>query len=124
MFEKGIVAMEINNNVLEAFQNFHDLALSVADECDNLIDKQREMSAFFGNVKSLIGDVRQLVTKGEVQDDGFQVHLPSDAYLRLTSRLSGIESTLKLTHPVGTVTGEPVPTSSQPAQYTPSLSKR
>lgn len=38
--------------------------------------------------------------------------------------LSSVESALQLTHPTETVTGEPVPTSSQPAQYTPSLSKR
>jgi hypothetical protein len=124
MFEKGSDAMESNNNVLKAFQNFHDLALSVADECDNLISKQREMSVFVDTVKSLVGDVRQLVTKGVVQDDGFQVHLPSDAYLRLTSRLSSIESALKLTHPIESVTSESVPAESQLVQYTPSLSKR
>jgi hypothetical protein len=115
---------EQNSPVMEAFHRFHDLALEVAEECDSLIDKQREMSYFTDTVKSLVADVRQLVTKGEVQDDGFQVHLPSDAYLRLTSRLSGIESVLKLTHPVGTVASESVPAESQPVQYTPSLSKR
>ena len=115
---------EQKNSVLEAFQRFHDMALEVAGECDSLIDKQREMSAFVDTVKSLVGDVRQLVTKGEVQDDGFQVHVPSDVYLGLTSRLSSIESALKLTHPVGTVTGESVPVESQLVQYTPSLSKR
>lgn len=115
---------EQNNNVLETFQHFHDLALVVAEECDNLIDKQREMKALVSNVKLLVGDVRQLVINGEVQDDGFQVDVPSDVYLLLTSRLAGIESALKLTHPVETVTGEPVPDISQPMQYTPSLSKR
>lgn len=124
MFEKGIVAMEFNNNVLEAFQNFHDLALSVADECDDLISKQREMLSFVDTVKSLVAEVRQIVTKGEVQDDGFQVRVPSDVYLRLTSRLASIESALKLTHPVGTVTSESVLAESQLVQYTPSLSKR
>jgi hypothetical protein len=115
---------EQNSPVMEAFKRFHDMALEVADECDSLIAKQREMSAFVGNVKSLVGDVRQLVTKGEVLETGFQVHLPSDAYLRLTSSLACIESALKLTHPVGTVASESVPAESQPVPYTPSLSKR
>lgn len=115
---------EQNNSVLETFQHFHNLALEVADECDNLIDKQREMSTLVGQVKSLVGDVRQLVTIGEVQDDGFQVHVSSDVYLRLTSNLAGIESALKLTHPAETVTAESVPATSQLAPYTPSLSKR
>lgn len=115
---------EQNNSVQEAFQRFHDLALEVADECDSLIVKQREMSALVDQVKQLIGDVRQLVTIGEVQDDGFQVHASSDVYLRLTSRLAGIESAIKLTHQAEMVTGEPVPDISQPVQYTPSLSKR
>ena len=113
-----------SNNVLEAFQNFHDLALSVADECDDLISKQREMLSFVDTVKSLVGDVRQLVTKGVVQDDGFQVHVPSDVYLRLTGRLSSIESALKLTHLVRIVASESVPAESKPVPYTPSLSKR
>jgi DNA-binding MltR family transcriptional regulator len=116
--------MEFNNNVLEAFQNFHDLALSVADECDDLISKQREMLSFVDTVKSLVADVRQLVTKGEVQDDGFQVHVASDVYLRITSSLVCIESALELTYSVGTVASESVPVESQPVQYTPSLSKR
>ncbi len=30
---------------------------------------------FVDTVKSLVAEVRQIVTKGEVQDDGFQVHL-------------------------------------------------
>jgi hypothetical protein len=115
---------EQNSQVLEAFQRFHDIALEVAAECDGLIDRQRELSVFVGNVKSLVGDVRQVVTKGEVQDDGFQVHVPSDVYLRLTGRLAAIESSLHLTHPVEMVTGEPVPDISQAVQYTPSLSKR
>lgn len=113
-----------NNQVLETFQRFHDLALEVADECDTLIIKQREMKALVSQVKSLVGDVRQLVTNGEVQDDGFQVHVPSNVYLRLTSNLAGIESALQLTHSIETVTGESVPATSQPVQYTPSLSKR
>lgn len=115
---------EQNNSVLDAFQRFHDLALEVAGECDSLIVKQREMKALVSNVKLLVGDVRQLVINGEVQDDGFQVDVPSDVYLRLTSRLAAIESALHLTHPVETVTGEPVPDISHPVQYTPSLSKR
>jgi hypothetical protein len=115
---------EQNNSVLEAFQRFHDLALEVAEECDSLIVKQREMKALVSNVKLLVGDVRQLVTTGEVQDDGFQVHVSSDVYLRLTSCLAGIESALNLTHSIETVTGETVPVTSQPAPYTPSLSKR
>lgn len=115
---------EQNNSVQEAFQRFHDLALEVADECDSLIVKQREMKALVSNVKLLIGDVRQLVINGEVQDDGFQIDVSSDVYLRLTSRLAGIESALKLTHPVEMVTSEPVPDISHPVQYTPSLSKR
>ena len=115
---------EQNNQVLEAFQRFHDMALEVAGECDGLVDKQREMSTLVGQVKSLVGDVRQLVTIGEVQDDGFQVHLPSNVYLRLTSCLAGIESALKLSHSIETVIGETVPVTSQPAPYTPSLSKR
>jgi len=115
---------EHNNNVLETFQHFHDLALEVAGECDTLIIKQREMKALVGNVKLLVGDVRQIVTNGEIQDDGFQVHVPSNVYLRLTSNLAGIESALQLTHPVETVAGESVPATSQPAPYTPSLSKR
>lgn len=116
--------MESNTNVLEAFQNFHDLALKVAEECDGLISKQREMSYVTDTVKSLVSDIRQLVTKGEVKEDGFQVHVPSDVYLRLTSRLASIESALNLTHPVGSVASESVPAESQPVQYTPSLSKR
>ena len=115
---------EQNSPVMEAFQRFHDMALEVAEECDSLIAKHREMLSFVDTVKSLVGDVRQLVTKGVVQDDGFQVHVPSDVYLRLTSRLSSIESALKLTHPVGSVASESVPAEFQPAQYTPSLSKR
>lgn len=115
---------EQNNSVLEAFQRFRDLAIEVAEECDSLIDKQREMSYFTDTVKSLVADVRQLVTKGVVQEDGFQVHVPSDVYLRLTSRLAALESALKLTHPVETITSESVPVVSQPTQYTPSLSKR
>ena len=115
---------EQNSQVLEAFQRFHDIALEVAAECDGLIDRQRELSVFVGNVKSLVGDVRQLVTTGEVLESGYQVHVPSNVYLRLTSGLSSVESSLQLTHPTETVTSEPVPTSSQPAQYTPSLSKR
>ncbi|MDK9719242.1 MAG: hypothetical protein OEL57_15265, partial [Trichlorobacter sp.] len=102
----------------------HNLALEVADECDNLIDKQREMKALVDQVKSLVGDVRQLVTNGEVRDDGFQVHVPSNVYLRLTSCLAGIESALKLTHPAETVTVESVSVMSQPVSYIPSLSKR
>lgn len=115
---------EQNSPVMEAFHRFHDLALEVAEECDSLIDRQREMSYFTDTVKSLVAEVRQIVTIGEVQNDGFQVHVPSDVYLRLTSRLAAIESALKLTHSVGTVTGEPVPDISQAVQYTPSLSKR
>lgn len=115
---------EQNNSVLDAFQRFHDLALEVAEECDSLIAKHREMSAFVGNVKSLVGDVRQVVTSGEVKEDVFQVKVPSEVYLRLTGYLAGIESALKLTHPVGTVANESVPNESQPVQYIPSLSKR
>ena len=115
---------EQNNSVLEAFQRFRDLAIEVAEECDSLIDKQREMSYFTDTVKLLVADVRQLVTKGVVQDDGFQVHVPSDVYLRLTSRLAAIESALKLTHLVRIVASESVPAESKPVPYTPSLSKR
>lgn len=115
---------EQNSPVMEAFHRFHDLALEVAEECDSLIAKHREMSAFVGNVKSLVGDVRQVVTSGEIKEDVFQVNVPSEVYLRLTSCLAGIESALKLTHPVGTVASESVPAESQPVQYTPSLSKR
>lgn len=113
-----------NSPLMEAFHRFHDLALEVAGECDSLIVKQREMEALVSNVKLLVGDVRQLVTNGEVQDDGFQVHVPSDVYLRLSSRLAAIESALHLTHTVETVKAESVSETSQPVQYTPSLSKR
>jgi hypothetical protein len=71
----------VMNSAEIAFTQYHNLAMEIAEECDLLIDSQKEVAALLDNLRSLLAGATRTT-------NGYTVHIPEISYLRIMSSLS------------------------------------
>lgn len=78
------------------FQRFHDLAIKIAEECDTLLDEQREVAGFVVNLRAFLVDLREMISMAVITDAGCTVDVPIGLYNRISKGLVTMEKTVGL----------------------------
>ena len=82
----------IDNPIFKSFTNYQYRALEIAEECDKLLEEQKEVVFFADQLRVFLSDLRNIVAVAAATEAGHTLTISAAVFEKLTSDLAKMES--------------------------------